>query len=258
MGAALLNVWSKQTNNSFFVVDPTEYQKINIKYKNRVKAYENINHIKDLSSIGCVIFAIKPQIASKVLERISKINFKKKTIFVSIVAGKKINYFEKKLSSSIQFVRVMPNMPVFIKQGMSCMIANANVSLKNKKIVSVLFSGVGKILWLKNDMDIDKVTAISGSGPGYIYLFIDAFEAASKKLGLGEKNTKDIIHQTFLGSIMLLMNQKKSASILVKNIAVKGGTTEAGLNKFKKKDILHKIFEKAIDAAFIKAKKLGK
>ena len=88
----------------------------------------------------------------------------------------------------------MPNMPVMINQGMSCLIANKNVSRINKNIVGSLFSKTGKILWLKNELEINKVTAISGSGPGYIFLFIDAFEKAALQLGLGEKITKPFPH----------------------------------------------------------------
>jgi pyrroline-5-carboxylate reductase len=145
-----------------------------------------------------------------------------------------------------------------INHGMSCLFANKNVSKKNQEIVNSLFSKVGKTLWLKNESQINKVTAISGSGPGYIYFIIDAFEKAALQLGLGEKVTKELVQQTLLGSIKLLLEEKSSASVLASNIAVKGGTTEAGLNKFKNKKILHSTFKKVIKAAYSRAIQLGK
>ena len=124
--------------------------------------------------------------------------------------------------------------------------------------LKTIFSSCGTCIKAKNEDEIDVATAISGSGPGYIFLVIDAFEKAALNLGLGKKDTKELVHQTFLGSINLLLKEKKDASTLASNIAVKGGTTEAGLNKFKENKILHNTFKKVIKAAFIRANQLGK
>ena len=121
-----------------------------------------------------------------------------------------------------------------------------------------MFLNVGKTLWLKSESEINKVTAISGSGPGYIFFIIDAFEKAALDLGMGEADTKKLVHQTLFGSINLLLKEKQSASILANNIAVKGGTTEAGLNIFKNKKTLHEIFKKVVKAAYSRANHLGK
>jgi pyrroline-5-carboxylate reductase len=257
MGLALLKSWLN-TNNNFYIVDPKKYAQIQIEFKNnKVQVYKSINQIKNLGSIDIVIFAVRPQQSEKVLKEIKNIIFNKKTVFVSIIAGKKINFFNKYLSLSNQFIRVMPNMPAMINEGMTCLIANKNVTKKNKSIINSLFLNVGKTFWLKKENEIDKVTAISGSGPGYIFFLIDAFEKAAYKLGLDKKATKELVHQTFLGSIKLLLSENKSALILANNIAVKGGTTEAGLNKLKYKKILHKSFDQAVMEAYKKAQQLG-
>ena len=151
----------------------------------------------------------------------------------------------------------MPNLPVIVNEGMSCLLANKEITKKNKQNIESLFSKTGKTIWLRKESDINKVTAISGSGPGYIFLFIDAFEKAALNLGLGKEVTRKIIYQTLIGSTYLLTNEKKDASILANNIAIKGGTTEAGLQIFKNKQILHKTLEKVIKAAYIKATQLG-
>ena len=174
------------------------------------------------------------------------------------VPGKKINFFNQFLPLRNQFIRVMPNMPAIIDQGMSCMVSNRYVSRTNKNKIELLFSKVGLTLWLKKEIEINKVTAISGSGPGYVFLFIDAFEKAALQLGLGKKSTKKLIRQTVSGSVNLLLQEKKSAEELANNIAIKGGTTEAALNILKKNNDFHNKLKKAVKAAFLRANALSK
>ena len=258
MGSALLKAWSYKTNDRFSVVDPINYKKINDKYKGKVRAVKLLSEVKNILLHEIIIFAIKPQITNEVISSFKNYKYKKNTLFISIVAGKKISSFKMFLPEKYQLIRVMPNMPAIINQGMSCLVANENVSKKNKIVASSLFLKVGKTIWLKNEQDINKVTAISGSGPGYIFLFVDAFEKAAINLGLGDKITKELVHQTLIGSANLLLSENKDADELAKNIAVKGGTTEAGLNQFKKDKNLHKVFAKVISAAYLRSKKLGK
>lgn len=258
MGEALLKAWILNTKDFFTVVDPLQYVKINKSFNKRVKTFSSLENITNIKLFDLIIIAVKPQTALLVIKDMGKYNFNNKTIFLSIVAGKKINFFTKYLPKKNQFIRVMPNMPAMISQGMSCLFANKYLTKKNKVFVDSLFLNIGKTLWLKSELEINKVTAISGSGPGYIFLIIDAFEKAALQLGLSETDTKTLVHQTFLGSINLLLNEEQTALTLSNNIAVKGGTTEAGLNKFKNKKVLHTTFKKVIQAAYKKANQLGK
>ena len=174
MGSALLTAWSSKTNNRFSVVDPVQHKKINKKFNKRIQAFKTLEQVRNFLLFDVIIFAVKPQIARRVLEEFKSRQFKKSAIFISIIAGKKINFFNQFLPSRNQFIRVMPNMPVIIEQGMTCMVPNRYVSHINKNKIELLFSQVGQTLWLKNEMQINKVTAISGSGPGYVFLFMDA------------------------------------------------------------------------------------
>ena len=258
MGSAILKSWLSKTNSLFTVIDPVQFKSINKTFNKRVKAVKSIIEIKNISEFDLIIFAIKPQIAEEVLNKFIDCKFSKKCTFVSIVAGKKINFFHRYLPISNEFIRVMHNMPALINHGMSCLFAKKNLSIKTQNKINALFSILGNPLWLKNEKDIDKVTAISGSGPGYIFLIIDAFERAALQLGLGEKNTKKLVHQTLLGSTHLLLNESLTAEKLANKIAIKGGTTEAGLNQFKKNKILHNVFKKVVEAAYKQANLLGK
>ena len=258
MGMALLRSWATNTNNSFVVIDPIVFKAINKSKNDKVKAFKSLDAVNNIKLFNLVILAVKPQIALSVIKDISSYDFGKKTIFLSIVAGKKINFFTKYLPKKNQFIRVMPNMPALINQGMSCLFRNKYVTDKNKKFVNSLFLNLGKTLWLNNESEINKVTAISGSGPGYIFFIIDAFEKAALELGLGQHATKKLVHQTFVGSVNLLLKEEKTALSLANNVAVKGGTTEAGLNKIKNRKILHETLKKEIKAAYSRANQLGK
>ena len=113
-------------------------------------------------------------------------------------------------------------------------------------------------MWLKKENQINKVTAISGSGPGYVFLFIDAFEKAAQEVGLSKKQTDKLVHQTLLGSVNLFFSQNQSAENLTNKIAVEGGTTEAGLKQFNKNPSLHLKFKNVIKSALLKSIQLGK
>ena len=257
MGFALLRSWHRKTSNFFTVIDPIKYKKLNRWNKKRVSAFNNINKIKNMQKFNIIIFAIKPQIANKVMKQFIDLTYKKNVLFISIIAGKKIIFFNNFLPLKNQFIRVMPNMPAFVEEGMSCLVSNKEVSRQNKNKASVLFSTVGKILWFKHENELDKVTAISGSGPGYFFLFINFLEKAAAELGFNERILKQLVHQTALGSIRLLVSGNKSAEKLAQNIAIKGGTTEAAIRIFKKDNQLKKIINRAVKAAHKRAIELG-
>ena len=152
----------------------------------------------------------------------------------------------------------MPNMPSMVEEGVSCLVTNKNTSKQNKNIVTDLFGKIGKIYWLSSEKELDKVTAISGSGPGYYFLFIDLLEKAAVKLGFTRKIAKELVYQTAFGSIKLLINNSKSAEKLTNDIAIKGGTTEAAIRFFKKNNQLKNMINKAVKAAHKRAIELSK
>jgi len=186
------------------------------------------------------------------------LKYKKNVLFISIIAGKKISFFNNFLPRKNQFVRIMPNMPSLVEEGMSCLVANKNTSIQNKNIITTLFNKIGKTYWLSSEKKLDKVTAISGSGPGYFFLFIDLLEKAAIKLGFTEKISKKLVYQTAFGSIKLLINNSKSAEKLANDIAIKGGTTEEAIKIFKKNNQLKNMIDKAVKAAHKRAIELGK
>ena len=258
MGTALVKSWLNLNSYSFTVVDPFNFKKLKKKFNNKKIDILNKAPIqKEINKFDIIIFAVKPQIADGVLSEYKDFEFKKNSIISSIIAGKKIIFFQKRLKNANQFVRIMPNMPALIRNGISCFVSTNNLSNKNKKTINQLFLKVGKTLWLNNESQIDKATAVSGSGPGYVYALINSFEKAAQKLGFSKKQSRELVLTTILGSIYLMQETKKEPYDLEKSIAVKGGTTEAGLKNLKNNNI-DKIIYKTYMSAYKKAKILGK
>ena len=258
MGTALVKSWVNLNSYSFTVVDPFNFKKLKNKFNN--KKIEIVNKApiqKEIKKFDIIIFAVKPQIADRVLFEYKDFKFKKNSIISSIIAGKKIIFFKKRLKYANQFVRIMPNMPALIRNGISCLVSTNNLSIKNKKTITQLFMKVGKTVWLKNESQIDKATAVSGSGPGYVFALINSFEKAAQKLGFSKKQSRELVLTTFLGSIYLMQETKKEPEELAKSIAVKGGTTEAGI-KYLKNNYIDKIIYQTYMSAYKRAKKLGK
>ena len=258
MGTALVNSWLNLNSYSFTVVDPFNFKKLKNKFNNnKIDILNKAPIQKEINKFDIIIFAVKPQIADRVLSEYKDFEFKKNSIIGSIIAGKKIIFFQKRLKNANQFVRIMPNMPALIRNGISCFVSTNNLSNKNKKTINQLFLKVGKTLWLNNESQIDKATAVSGSGPGYVYALINSFEKAAQKLGFSKKQSRELVLTTILGSIYLMQETKKEPYDLEKSIAVKGGTTEAGLKNLKNNNI-DKIIYKTYMSAYKKAKILGK
>ena len=258
MGTALVESWL--SSNSYFltVVDPFNFKKLKNKFKNsKIIILNNVPLQKEIKKFDIIIFAVKPQSADRVLSEYKDFEFKKNSIISSIIAGKKIIFYKKRLKYANQFVRIMPNMPALIRNGISCFVSTNNLSIKNKKTITQLFMKVGKTVWLKNESQIDKATAVSGSGPGYVFALINSFEKAAQKLGFSKKQSRELVLTTFLGSIYLMQETKKEPDELEKSIAVKGGTTEAGIKNLKN-NYIDKIIYKTYMSAYKRAKILGK
>ena len=257
MGSALLNAWVNLKSHSLTVVDPLSYNYLKKKYyKKKIRFFDKTPNQNEIKKFDVIIFAIKPQMAKKTLSEYRNFEFKKNSLIASIVAGKKISFFKQNIKNAIQIVRVMPNMPALIGEGVSCLVSKKNISKNNKKTINDLFLKVGKTIWLKNEIEIDKATAISGSGPGYIFTLIDAFEKASQQIGFPKNIAREMVLSTILGSVKLMEKTKKEPSDLADLIAVKGGTTEAGI-KILKKNNTHKIIYNTFLAAYQRATKLG-
>lgn len=209
---------------------------------------------KKLAKESDIIFiATKPNQVEGVLEEISEIVNEQKLI-VSIAAGVKLQKIETYLKDT-PVIRVMPNAPLMVQEGMSAMVKGHFASNNDVKIVKEIFENLGKCITVSEDK-IDIVTAISGSGPAFFYKIIHEIALAGEQLGMDYNNSLLLAEQTALGSAKLMLQSDLTPVELIKNISTKGGCTEVGVSVMNNKDTAS-LFNEIIANTTIKAKNLG-
>ena len=201
-----------------------------------------------------VILAIKPQ---NLIEVMSELNghLQPAQLALSIIAGVRINTLCLGLDHN-RVVRVMPNTPAQIGEGMSVWSATGEVSDEQKKQVSAILGAMGKEIYADNEQYLDMVTAVSGSGPAYVFLFVESLIDAAVEIGLPPDMAQELALQTLLGSVHLIQQSDKSPAELRKMVTSPGGTTEQALLKLEE-GRFHDLMQEAVKAAYERAKQLG-
>ncbi|MCK4905683.1 pyrroline-5-carboxylate reductase [bacterium] len=247
MGEALLagllnkNVFKKQN------ITVSEKQKARLKSLKR--KYSKISFAENNQSLiensSTIILAIKPQDAESLLKEISPF-LTASHLLISIAAGIKISFIEKIVGNKIPVTRVMPNLPALIGKGISAYCVSKKVSQKNGKTVKAILESVGEVLKLKENK-LDAVTAISGSGPAYVFYMLETMAEAGIKLGLTKEQAKTLSVQTIVGAIDMI-EKGECPTNLRQRVTSPKGTTEAALKVLvdsKWKEILIEAIKKA-------------
>ncbi len=201
-----------------------------------------------------IIFAVKPQDISRVLMALQ--NRKREPLFISIAAGITTEYLERHLGGKPRVIRTMPNMPAMVKEGISALCRGRYAQRRDLNIAKRLFLTVGEVIIVEEQF-MNAITAVSGSGPAYVFYFMEQMMAAASALGLNTKQARQLVQKTFQGSLHLLDMMKADPADLRARVTSKGGTTEAALRVFKK-GRFPKIFQQALKAASQRAKELSK
>ena len=211
---------------------------------------------KALAEKSDVIFvAVKPNQVEEVLNEISSlITFEK--LVVSIAAGVKTEKIESSLPEESRVIRVMPNTPALVSEGMSAVVGGKNATKEDLEYVYKLLSTIGKCIILDEESQIDIVTAISGSGPAFFYKVMNDIARAGEKLGLEYEKALLLSVQTALGSAKMALNRDKSMEELILNVATKGGCTRVGVDVMEEENIAN-IFANVIAKTTQKASELG-
>lgn len=207
-----------------------------------------------INDFDIVILAVKPQ-DFDVLAHSIKPYLKDGQIVFSVMAGITISKLESHLSCS-KIVRSMPNIPTQIGMGMTVFSASANVDRKELFIIQNLINTTGKSVYVENEKLIDAATAISGSGPAYVFYFMQSMIKAAVDLGFNESEAELLVNQTFMGSVAIQNSYSFSNEEWIKKVASKGGTTERALQVFEK-GFLEKTIVEAVKAANDRALELG-
>jgi len=202
-----------------------------------------------------VILAVKPQLMASVLPAYAKF---RDSLFLSIAAGQTIAHLEALLGgANFVIIRAMPNLPASIGAGMTVAVANKNVSAAQRTLADTLLTAVGAVAWVENETWLDAVTALSGSGPAYVFALVEAMAQAGEALGLPKALAMQLARQTAIGSGTLLAQSKESVEALRAAVTSPGGTTEAALKLLLAGDGLQDVMLKAIKAAAQRSEELS-
>lgn len=201
-----------------------------------------------------LVLAVKPQDMKKAVAPLA--GRLGKALVISIAAGIRLEDLSRWLGGHSRLVRVMPNTPALVGEGMSGLYARPGVSADEKKRAEGILGAVGKTVWVDDEALIDPVTAVSGSGPAYVFYFIEALEKAGTRLGLAPEAARALAIQTFVGAAKLAAESPDAPGVLRERVTSKGGTTEAALKVFAAEDIAGSI-DKALRAASDRGAELG-
>lgn len=196
-----------------------------------------------------VLLAVKPQIMDIALESVKELA-SDTVCFLSIAAGINIAHMKKFLGDDARIVRAMPNTPAAIGEGMTVMAHTGNLAFEQMALADSLMECVGMSEWIDDESQMDGVTAVSGSGPAYVFLLMEAMIEAGKKNGLSEKLARQLAVQTCKGAAILASKSDEPPHVLRENVTSKGGTTEAALNSlFEQKfpEIVNNAIQKATE-----------
>jgi pyrroline-5-carboxylate reductase len=208
----------------------------------------------NVSDADALLLVVKPQDMATVLEEI-KGSINPKAVVITFAAGKTISFISNCLGTSNPVVRVMPNTPTLVGEGMAAASIGAGVTDAQRDFVLGFLGATGKVIEVSEDLQ-DAVTATSGSGPAYFFAFVEAMVAGAKELGLSEKDATTLTVQTIVGAAKLLEESGKSATTLRENVTSPNGTTAAALASFGD-DKLKSIVAKAMKAARDRSQELA-
>ncbi len=216
---------------------------------------------QSLKPAQVIVLAVKPQLMAQVCQELCKHTWLSNALIISIAAGIRIESLQRWLNIAnaepIRVVRTMPNTPALIGKGITGLVASAQASAIDRELATTILSAVGKTVWFDNESSLDAVTAMSGSGPAYVFYMLEAFQAAGQKIGLSSEQARQLAIETFVGASELAKTSPDSFTLLREKVTSKGGTTAAAIAVMDEQN-LASIFEAAVKSANDRSIELGK
>ncbi|MFC1630910.1 MAG: pyrroline-5-carboxylate reductase [Arenicellales bacterium] len=228
--------------------------------RSRLLAKYGVNCVADNAELvertDLLLFAVKPQLLQQIALPLRDIIQAKQPSIISIAAGVRSVDLEQWLGGELAIVRVMPNTPALVRAGASGLYANHRVSIEQKNQAESIMRSVGITVWLENESQMDIVTALSGSGPAYIFKVIEAMEEAATLAGLARETSRLLAIETVLGAAKLAVESEDSPAELRQKVTSPGGTTEQGLKQLEQGGI-EQLFQSTINAAIDRSREMG-
>lgn len=203
-----------------------------------------------------IVLAVKPQVMEAVLSPLSAVLKDRPCLLISIAAGITLESLSRWSHEHQALVRCMPNTPALVRCGASALIANSQVSETQQALAGDILQAVGSVVWLQHEQQMDAVTALSGSGPAYFFLLMEAMQMAAVKLGLGVEMANSLCQQTALGAARLACDSDLEVAELRSRVTSPGGTTEAALNQLLSEGFMDTV-ARALERAAIRSAELS-
>jgi pyrroline-5-carboxylate reductase len=223
----------------------------------RYGIHTTIDNHQAVSSADVVVLAVKPQILKGVATDLAPAIQKRQPLVISIVAGVQETALRRWLGEDVALVRSMPNTPAMIQAGATGLHAGKGVSKEQKSLAESILRAVGITCWVDQESLMDVVTAVSGSGPAYFFLVMEAIEEAARDMGLDEETARLLTLQTALGAARMAMESNDPPGILRSKVTSPGGTTEKALASLSQGN-LRGLFREALTAARDRSEELSK
>ena len=245
MGGAMLRQWVAKGDNRFTVADPAA-----------TDVPEGVAHVSKATDLpegefDIVLIAIKPQMIADVLPDYARA-LKDGGCYVSIAAGASVDSIAK-ATGPAAIIRVMPNMAALVGMGVSGLYANEICTKEQTAEVTALIAQTGTCIPVNSEDDIDRLTAVSGSGPGYIFELMRTYVAAAEALGFDAETAKTLVFDTITGTVEAARRSDDSLEDLRKSVTSKNGTTQAGLEQLMRDGQLDALFQDTLQAAYARA-----
>ncbi len=214
----------------------------------QLNVHTSVNNDDIINAVDVVVLAVKPQSLSAVAKSVAALIQQKKPLVVSIAAGINQRSLSRWLGLETAIVRCMPNTPALVLTGATALHANARVSAEQRDLAESILRAVGIALWVDDEGDLDAVTAVSGSGPAYFFLLMEAMEKAALEQGLNQETARLLVQQTALGAAKIALESTESPQQLRKRVTSPGGTTEQAIETFEQGGFTE-LVAKALHAA---------
>ena len=253
MGSSLLEgiVKSDNFDGLVDVIEPVMHDSLKEDFKkSKVSFYSDFKENKNIINYDLIIIATKPNIYEEIFNGLkNNLTNNDKTLIVSILAGIRISKIEE-IVGSIPIIRAMPNTATSVLEGMTALIGNKEITDKDILNVDLIFELIGEKIWLKNEVQMDSFTAISGSGPAYFFFFTECLKNIAIEEGFTEDVSNKISQQIIIGSGKLVKDSGIDPKELRENVTSPNGTTEAGLKVLadNKTGLLDKLRRAIIEA----------
>lgn len=251
MGGALLAGWARRRAAADIrVVEPGAPT-----LPKTVKHYASAAALPKNFAPRAIVLAVKPQVLAEVLPAYRR--FAGGAVFLSIAAGKTLAFFARHLGPEAAVVRAMPNTPAAIGRGIAGACANPQVAAAQRVLCEKLLAAAGEVVWVDAEAQLDPVTAVSGSGPAYVFLLIECLAEAGIAAGLPAAMAMKLARATVAGAGELAWRSSEEAAQLRRNVTSPGGTTEAALKILMAEDGLGTLMRRAVAAATARSRELA-